>query len=104
MNVSPDDLILSAGSVTAVQGSGKGPYLFTVTDLPGGTITATIGGDIAASTASPSPPYQWTFDMLYPGDVDGDTHVDVVDLLYLVDAFGTSLRRPALQFVLRLQL
>ena len=24
-----------------------------------------------------------------PGDVDGDSHVDVVDLLYLVDAFGS---------------
>lgn len=24
-----------------------------------------------------------------PGDIDGDTHVDVVDLLHLVDAFGT---------------
>ena len=26
-----------------------------------------------------------------PGDVDGDGHVDVVDLLYLVDAFGSIL-------------
>jgi hypothetical protein len=24
------------------------------------------------------------------GDVDGDGHVDVVDLLYLVDAFGSA--------------
>ncbi len=29
------------------------------------------------------------------GDVDGDTHVDVVDLLYLVDAFGSAAGEPA---------
>jgi alpha-tubulin suppressor-like RCC1 family protein len=88
-NVSPDDLILSVGNVTAVSGSGKGPYLFTVTDLPGGTITASLGGDIASLDGLTPAPCQWTFSMLYPGDVDGDTHVDLVDLLFLVDAFGT---------------
>ena len=30
-----------------------------------------------------------------PGDVDFDGHVDVSDLLYLVDAFGTSFGEPA---------
>ena len=30
-----------------------------------------------------------------PGDVNFDGHVDVVDLLYLVDAFGTSFGEPA---------
>ena len=26
-----------------------------------------------------------------PGDVDGDSHVDVVDLLWFVDAFGSTI-------------
>ena len=65
-----------------------------MTGLPGGTITATIGGDIASLDGVALPPYQWTFNMLYPGDVDGDTHVDVVDLLFLVDAFGTHFAGP----------
>jgi hypothetical protein len=93
-NVTSDDLLLSAGTVAGVQGTGKGPYLFTVTDLPGGTITATIGGDIASLDALALTTYQWTFQMLYPGDVDGDTHVDVVYLLFLVDAFGTYFASP----------
>jgi hypothetical protein len=35
VNVSADDLVLSAGSVTGVEGSRKGPYMFTVTALAG---------------------------------------------------------------------
>jgi hypothetical protein len=31
-----------------------------------------------------------TFSSPLPGDVDGDGHVDVVDLLYFVDAFGSA--------------
>ena len=60
-NVSPDDLTLSGGSVISVQGSGKGPYLFTVSGVPSGMITATIGGDITAVDGLPLPSYQWTF-------------------------------------------
>jgi hypothetical protein len=30
-----------------------------------------------------------------PGDIDGDGHVDVVDLLYLVDAFGSVSGEPS---------
>jgi hypothetical protein len=89
LNVSADDLTLSAGTVVSVQGSGNGGYAFTVTGVPYATITATIGGDIASDGGLTLPPYQWTFTNLLIGDGDGDGHVDVTDLLYLVDAFGS---------------
>jgi hypothetical protein len=93
-NVSADDLTLSAGSVTGVEGSGKGPYLFTVTGLPGGAVTATIGGDIASLDAVPLAPYAWTFQMLWPGDADGDAHGDVSDLLLLAGTWGKTFGQP----------
>ena len=38
-----------------------------------------------------------------PGDVNGDGHVDVVDLLYLVDAFGSVTGDANYDALLRLQ-
>jgi hypothetical protein len=34
------------------------------------------------------------FSMTDPGDINGDKSVDVVDLLWLVDAFGTVREEP----------
>jgi hypothetical protein len=95
VNVSPDDLTLSAGLVTGVDGSGKGPYLFTVTGLPGGAITATIGGDTASLDGVALSPHAWTFQMLCPGDADGDGHADVADLLILAGCWGKKFGQPA---------
>ena len=47
VNVSADDLVLSAGTVVSVTGSRDGPYVFEVTGLPIAAITATLDGDIA---------------------------------------------------------
>jgi alpha-tubulin suppressor-like RCC1 family protein len=88
-NVSPDDLVLSGGAVTGVEGGGPGPYLFTVTGVPAGKITATIGGDIRSAPDGLAVSHTWTFQVLQPGDVDGDGHVDMVDLLYFADAFAS---------------
>ena len=39
-------------------------------------------------------PYQWAFQILRPGDADGDGYVDVVDLLSVVYASGTHFGDP----------
>ena len=90
LNVSADDLALSAGTVLSVQGNGNGGYVFAVADLPYGTITATIGGDITAEDGAVLSPQQWTFQNLPFGDVNGDSHVDVLDLLFLSGNWGKS--------------
>ncbi len=36
----------------------------------------------------------WVFPTPIPGDIDGDGHVDVIDLLWLLGAFGYSVGNP----------
>ena len=93
-NVSTDDLVLAVGTVTGVQGSGQGPYVFAVTGLPFGSITASLDGDIATAAGGDLPGYQWTFRNVLACDVDGNGHVDVVDLLALIDSFGLGSTDP----------
>ena len=90
LNVSADDLILSAGTVLNVEGSGNGGYVFTVTGLPPGTTTATIGGDITSEDGVVLSPYQWTFRVAKSSDINGDGHVDVTDLLRLAGSWGKA--------------
>jgi alpha-tubulin suppressor-like RCC1 family protein len=89
-NVSADDLTLSSGSVVGVQGSGCGPYIFTVAGLPNGAVTATLDGDITDTDGTDLPAHQWTFRTTPLGDVDGDGDVDVIDLLSLAAAWSAD--------------
>ncbi len=66
-------------------------------DNNGLNIWATSGSGYAAVTTrefNGTKP-QLTLTIGLSGDVDGDSHVDVIDLLYLVDAFGSLSSDPA---------
>ncbi len=71
-NVSADDLMLSAGTVTGVEGTGKGPYVFAVTGLPETAITATLGRDITGEDNRPLAGYNWSFQNLLPPEAPGE--------------------------------
>jgi hypothetical protein len=81
----------------------SGLATFDPTGLPPGTYSGTLTVSIEAGSIDGEDHFSWlnfhpaVDDIVWdlsatvnvPGDVDGDGHVDVVDLLYLVDAFGS---------------
>jgi hypothetical protein len=70
--------VIAGGSGTMTGGS------YTLTGSVGQPATAvSTGGSLAVAGGF------WTFPTPIPGDVNGDGLVDVVDLLWLVGAFGT---------------
>jgi hypothetical protein len=91
-------LCLQAAPAAAQVG---GSYDLSWNVIPGGSGTMT-GGDFSLSGSGGQPATAvsaggsfavaggfWTFPTPIPGDVNGDGQVDVVDLLWLVDAFGS---------------
>ena len=90
--------LLLAAPVLAQTG---GPYDLHWNVIPGGsgtmtggtyTLTGSAGQPVTAASAGGTFAVAggfWTFPTPVAGDVDGDGLVDVVDLLWLVRAFGT---------------
>jgi hypothetical protein len=80
VNVSTDDLVVSSGTVVAVAGNGKGPYLFQIAGAARGPITAMVCGDITDTAGNPLRPHEWTFASSSFTGLDGDCDVDADDL------------------------
>jgi len=94
-------LLLCLLPVVPAMGQTGGPYDLHWNVIPGGSgrmtggnfaLTGSVGQPATASSTGSSFTVTsgfWTFPTPVPGDVDNDEYVDVVDLLWLVQAFGT---------------
>ncbi len=94
---------LCAGTATPLVAQSGGGYDLTWTVVAGGggksrdgtglySLQGTIGqptvGTMTGSTYSLTGGF-WAVPAAIAGDIDGDGHVDVIDLLYLIQGFGT---------------
>ncbi|HOW72595.1 MAG TPA: hypothetical protein PKY77_18500 [Phycisphaerae bacterium] len=82
VNVSADDLVPSSGIVDSVTGEGAGVYVFAISGVPPGPMTARLQGDITDLSGQQLPAYQWTFSrclVLVPADLDRNGRVDLDD-------------------------
>jgi len=94
-------LLLCLVPVGPAMGQSGGGYDLSWNVIPGGsgtmtggtyTLTGSAGQPVTAASAGGTFAVAggfWTFPTPVAGDVDGDGLVDVVDLLWLVRAFGT---------------